>query len=200
MPICVSSISLEDFYISAVEGVDLIEIGNYDIFYQQGIFLSKQDILNLAKEALKLFNGLDICVTIPYTLSLNEQIQLSCQLEFLGIQVLQTEGLKIESVRKYNKLTELIDTSLPVLSSTYAISKAVKIPVIAASGVNCSIASLAILYGASGIGIGTSVMNCSNSLSKFIYIAEIFNSINSKKITSDENIVSSTENCSSLFA
>lgn len=178
----------------------MIEIGNYDIFYNQGIFLSKQYILNLAKQALKLFNGLDICVTIPYTLSLNEQIQLSCQLEFLGIQVVQTEGLKIQSSIKYNKLTEAIDTSLPVLSSTYAISKAVTIPVIAASGINCSIASLAVLYGASGIGIGTSVINCSNALSKFIYISEIFNSINSKRIISNGNRVSSTENCSSLLA
>lgn len=200
MPVCVSSINLEDLYLSAVEGVDMIEIGNYDIFYQQGIFLSKQYILNLAKEALNLFNGLDICVTIPYTLSLNEQIQLSCQLESLGIQVLQTEGIKIQPVLKYNTLTELINNSLPVLSSTYAISKSVKIPVIAASGVNCSIASLAMLYGASGIGIGSSVINCSNSFSKCIYIAEIFNSIHSKKTISCDNIVSSTENCSSLFA
>jgi len=178
----------------------MLEIGNYDIFYKQGIFLSKQYILNLAKEAIKLFNGLDICVTIPYTLSLNEQIQLSCQLESLGIKVLQTEGLKIKSITEYNNITELINTSLPVLSSTYAISKTVKIPVIAASGVNCAIASLAILYGASGIGIGTSVVNCSNSLSKFLYISEIVNSINSNKIISDYNIVSSIENLSSLFA
>ncbi len=177
----------------------MLEIGNYDIFYKQGIFLSQQYILNLAKEARNLFNDLDICVTIPYTLSLNEQIQLSCQLEFLGIQVLQTEGLKIQSPVKYNKLTELINISLPVLSSTYAISKAVKIPVIAASGVNCSIASLAMLYGASGIGIGNSVINCSNSLSKFIYISEIFNSINSNNIILNDNIISSTQNCSSLF-
>jgi len=178
----------------------MLEIGNYDIFYNQGIFLSKEYILNLAKEAIKLFNGLDICVTIPYTLSLNEQIQLSCQLEFLGIQVLQTEGLKIQSDSKCNKLTELINAALPVLSSTYAISQAVKIPVIAASGVNCSIASLAMLYGASGIGIGNSVINCSNSLSKFIYISEIFNSINAKNIISDDNRVYSTHNCSSLLA
>eukprot|EP00171_Calliarthron_tuberculosum_P000260 IDg260t1 len=41
----------------------------------------------------------------------------------------------------------------PVLSSTYAISKAVSIPVIASSGVESILSSLALLYGASGVGV-----------------------------------------------
>lgn len=49
--------------------------------------------------------------------------------------------------------------SFPLLSSTYAISKSLNVLVIAASGINCVAASLALLYGVSGIGIGMSLMS-----------------------------------------
>lgn len=177
LPICVSSISLKDLYYSAIAGADLIEIGNYDFFYQQGIFLSRQHILSLARNALNLFPGFDICVTIPYTLSLNDQIDLSCQLENLGVQILQTESLKIKSEIENLNLTQLINMASPVLSSTYAISKVVKVPVIAASGINYILASLAMLYGASGIGLSTSIINCYKSCDKFNYMKEIMKSL-----------------------
>ena len=199
LPLCVSSISLNDLYYSAIAGADLLEIGNYDFFYQQGIFLSKEQILNLSKEALKVFPGLDICVTIPYTLSLKEQIQLSCQLEEIGISILQTESLKVKSVLKYSSLTELINIATPVLSSTYTVSSAVKIPVIAASGVNSLVSSLAILYGASGIGIGSSVMDCIMSLEKCCSIQKIINVMKVDNKLSSFSFVSSIQDHSKLL-
>lgn len=199
LPLCVSSISLNDLYCSALAGVDLLEIGNYDFFYQQGIFLSKEQILNLAKEAINVFPGLDICVTIPYTLSLDEQIKLSYQLEDAGIPILQTESLKIKSKSKYSSLTELINTATPVLSSTYAISKVVKIPVIAASGVNSIVTSLAVLYGASGVGVGTSITNCQMSLFKCNGIKQIINAMYAYKKFSSVNFFSLIQNYSNLL-
>ena len=200
LPLCVSSISLHDLYVAATEGVDLLEIGNYDFFYQQGLFLSHTHILNLAQEATKLFPGLDICVTIPYTLSLSEQIQLACQLESIGVKILQTESLKIKSKSTYCSLTELIGVAIPVLSSTYAISQAVNVPIIAASGMNCLLASLAMLYGASGVAIGTSLADCSSSLLKFAYLKETMASIQASKVMSPSNTISSIYTSSGLLA
>ncbi len=187
LPICVSSISINDFYKCAVEGVDLIEIGNYDVFYQNRVFLSKQHILHLAKETRRIFPLLDICVTIPYILSLQEQIDLACQLEHIGIQILQTESLKLKVSCETISLTELINFSIPVLSTTYAISKAVNIPLIASSGMNIMTATLATNYGASGVGMGYSINSCYNRLSRYNYIKEVINSMIVKENSSRSN-------------
>nr|AYR05921.1 hypothetical protein [Lithothamnion sp.] len=200
LPICISSISLQDLCNASLEGVDIIEIGNYDYLYDNEIVFSRKQILGLAKEAIKLFPNLDICVTIPHTLSLNEQIYLSCQLEQLGIKILQTEGINIKSRIKSSSLTEFISKAYPSLSATYAISQTVKVPVIASSGINLVSASLAILYGASGIGISTSVKNCTDIHAKSIYIKEIMNSMKERNIISPSYYLSSIQNVNNLVA
>lgn len=191
LSLCVSSISVHDFYRCALQGVDVLEIGNYDFFYYNRLFLSQEHILNLAIEVRRLFPCLDICVTIPYSLSLDEQIQLSCRLEDIGIQILQTESLKLRLDGANSSLTTLLNIVLPVLSSTYAISKAVSIPIVAASGMNSVTALLAMLYGASGIGLGSSVMYYQKMLSRYIYIKEVIRSIQEGPITSSSNMVNS---------
>ena len=190
LPLCVSSISLHDFYKCALEGVDVLEIGNYDFFYQNRLFLSKEHILSLANEVRRVFPDLDICVTIPYTLSLEEQIQLGLNLESIGVQILQTESLKSKLELQNFSLTESIMMAFPVLSSTYAISKSVNIPVIAASGINCVTGSLALLYGASGIGIGASLMSYHSLSSRYIYLKQINSSVQANKIASFDNVIS----------
>lgn len=198
LPICVSSISLQDLYVASLEGIDIIEIGNYDYLYNNKIVFSHQQILSLAKEAIKLFPNIDICVTIPHTLFLNEQIYLSCQLEQLGIKILQTEGISIKSDLKSSSLTEFISKAYPSLSATYAISQAVKIPIIASSSMNLVSASLAVLYGASGIGISTSVKDCISTHAKSIYIQELMNSIKKKNAISPSYYLSSIQKINNL--
>ena len=160
-----------------MEGVDLLEVGNYDIFYHSRYFLSKQHILHLAKEVCRIFPSLDVCVTIPCILSLQEQLDLACQLEHIGVQALQTEGLKIKTDHSIISLTELINLSVPVLSTTYAISEAVSIPVIASSGMNIITATLATCYGASAVGMGYSIKSCKDKFTRYEYIKEVIDSI-----------------------
>lgn len=187
---------MSDLYDCAVEGVNIIEIGNYDYFYQQNIEFSSTHIFSLAREVIDILPELDICVTIPSILSLDEQINLSIKLEDIGIQMIQTESLSVQ--KKHTTITTLIKDALPVLLSTYAISRNVNIPVITSSGINSILASLACTYGASRVGIGTSVKNYSNILMKSIYIQEIIDSIDKKKIVSSMNILSSVKSLSRL--
>lgn len=128
-------------------------------------------------------------MTVPYSLSLYEQIQLARELENIGVQILQTEGLKLQARMDNSCCTELVNRSFPVLSSTYAISKAVKIPVVAASGMNIVTASLAILYGASGIGMGSSILNHSGILSRSTYLKTVMKSLQSISKVSHSNKV-----------
>lgn len=191
LPICVSSIDPEELYNASLEGIDVIEIGNFDYLYSKSVAFSKSQILNLAREVVHMFPFIDICVTVPHVLSLNEQVQLSCELEEMGVKILQTEGyhakaveLSSQSEKETEPLANLIGDASSALTSTYVISKAVKIPVIAASGINILSAPLSILYGASGIGIGTAVRNNKTSLGMSKYIREVINSMEQDKINS----------------
>ena len=142
---------------------------------------------------------LDICVTIPYSLSAIEQIQLTSILEDIGIQILQTESLKLRLDLNKISLTELLNLSFPVLSFTYIISKAVKLLIIASSGMNSIVSSLAVLYSVSGIGVGSLVANCSNLLSKYRYIKESIYSLRGVNMKSCISIASSMQVCNSIL-
>ncbi len=129
---------------------------------------------------------------------LNEQIYLSCQLEQLVIKISQTEGVKLKSTIKSSSLTEFMIKSYPSLSATYAISQAVKVPVIVSSGINLVLASLAVFYVAFGIGIGTLVKDCINIHVKSIYIQELRNSLKKTEILSSSYYLSSIQNLNNL--
>nr|YP_009297980.1 hypothetical protein Plocam_082 [Plocamium cartilagineum]AOM67918.1 hypothetical protein Plocam_082 [Plocamium cartilagineum] len=179
-PICVSSIDPIALYECKIAGADILEIGNFDIFYKKGIFFSKSQIKNLVKETQRLVKENDLCVTIPHILSLNNQIDLSISLQDLGVHMLQTEGIStknyINQVTKLSIISSIYKASAS-LSSTYAIAKSVSLPIISSSGMSALSAPFAIYYGASGIGI-CSALNSFKTVSEiYIYLNEIVSSL-----------------------
>nr|YP_010196725.1 hypothetical protein LKZ11_pgp154 [Gracilaria cliftonii]UAD84529.1 hypothetical protein [Gracilaria cliftonii] len=84
-PLCVSSIEPLELLDCVMKGADIVEIGNFDIFYDRKIYFSSQQILNLAKETRNLMPNIPICVTIPHTFLLSEQIHLAILLEKIGV-------------------------------------------------------------------------------------------------------------------
>nr|ARW60153.1 hypothetical protein [Laurencieae sp.] len=184
IPICVSSISPIDLYNCAVAGADLIEVGNFDSCYKKGIYMSSCEISQLCRELRSLMDNIDLCVTIPYYLPLSEQIKLAQDLEFMGVNIIQTEAFFIK-----NKLHRLNlnhshifqSTSLSYLSllSTYFISEHVRIPVITSSSINAFSSPMALLCGASGVGVGSVVQNQYDLLQMSNYVKALRYSINS---------------------
>ncbi|KAK4361312.1 hypothetical protein RND71_020264 [Anisodus tanguticus] len=59
----------------------MVEIGNYDSFYEKGLVFSPEQILNLTKETKRLLPSVILSVTVPHTLSLPDQVKLAEQLE-----------------------------------------------------------------------------------------------------------------------
>ena len=117
-----------------------------------------QDIKNISRQIKTNYPEVTICTTLPYTLSIKEQIELGKFLEYIGIDLIQTEGTinnKSVNTRTNLKLQKVNSTLL----TTYNLSKLVNIPIIAASGISKSNAKSALLYGASGVGIKTAVSN-----------------------------------------
>lgn len=175
-PICVSSIDPIALYNCKIAGADILEIGNFDIFYKKGIYFSKSQIKNIVKETQQLVEENDLCITIPHILPLNDQIDLSISLQDLGIHMLQTEGISTKNY--FNQITNssIISSIYKVsasLSSTYAIANSISIPILSSSGIDALSAPLAIYYGASGIGVG-SALNSFTTVSEIsIYLNEI---------------------------
>lgn len=193
LPICISSINPLELYNCVLAGADLVEIGNFDCFYnnKENINFSLSKIIYLAEEVRNLIKDKDICVTIPYYLNLYDQVNLSKQLENIGINILQTEGFYSDSkMLSDNLLLDSINNSIAPLSSTYAISSVVDIPIITSSKVDHISSSFSILCGASAIGLGSNIFKQKTIYGMSCYIDEIHNSLDYNFIYSEDTILS----------
>jgi hypothetical protein len=186
IPICVSSITPSEFVGAVEAGADMIEIGNFDGFYDCGMKFSAEDVLKLAREARQLLPNVPLSATIPHTLSLNEQICLAKSLETAGVDIIQTEG-KVAGLERSqgNGVTEMIEIAVPALASTYAISRAVSIPVMASSGLSDVTAPLALSAGAKGIGVGSAVHRLKNKEQMILAVRAIANAMGRPSCSTD---------------
>lgn len=156
LPICVSSVDPSAFRSAVEAGAKMIEIGNYDSFYDTGIEFSSEKILKLTKETREMLPDITLSVTVPHTLSLLDQVRLAELLEEEGADIIQTEGGKCSSPTKPGVLG-LIEKATPTLAAAYSISRAVTIPVMCASGLSSVTAPMAVTAGAAGVGVGSAV-------------------------------------------
>ena len=173
LPICVSSVDPKSFINSVKAGASLIEIGNYDSFYEQGITFSEEKVLNLTKETKDILPNVPLSVTVPHTIPIHRQVDLALKLVFEGADIIQTEGGK--SSNPYNAgIQGLFEMSVPTLAATFAIYKefekqSIYIPIMSASGLSEVTCPLAISCGASAVGVG-SVVNKLDDLISMIAI------------------------------
>lgn len=156
LPVCVSAVEPQ-LFVSAVEaGADLIEIGNFDSFYAQGINFSAEDVLSLTRETRTLLPNVLLSVTVPHTLPLDEQVELAQKLVVAGADIIQTEG-GTSSNPNHSGILGLIEKASPTLAAAHAIARAVDVPVLCASGLSDVTAPMAIAAGASGVGVGSAI-------------------------------------------
>ena len=156
LPICVSAIDPEAFLAPVAAGATLIEIGNFDAFYAQGLKFEAKDVLTLTQRTRELLPHIMLSVTVPHTLPLNEQVQLAEDLVAMGADIIQTEG-GTSTQPVHPGTLGLIEKATPTLAAAHAISRAVRIPVLCASGISDVTAPMAIAAGAAGVGVGSAV-------------------------------------------
>ena len=156
LPICVSAVDPEAFLAPVAAGATLIEIGNFDAFYAQGLRFEANDVLALTQRTRELLPHIMLSVTVPHTLPLNEQVQLAEDLVAMGADIIQTEG-GTSTQPAHPGSIGLIEKATPTLAAAHAISRAVRIPVLCASGISDVTAPMAIAAGAAGVGVGSAV-------------------------------------------
>lgn len=176
LPICVSAITAEAFVAPVTAGADLIEIGNYEAFYSQGLNFSATDVLALTADTRKLLPTITLSVTVPHKLPLDQQVQLAVDLEKAGANIIQTEGA-VSSNPSHAGVLGLIEKAAPTLAAAYEISRAVSIPVLCASGISSVTAPLAIAAGAAGVGVGAAVNRLDNEVAMIAVIRSLVESL-----------------------
>ncbi|MGB3789939.1 MAG: DUF561 domain-containing protein [Phormidesmis sp.] len=163
LPICVSAVEPERFVSAVAAGADLIEIGNFDAFYAEGRRFEAAEVLALTKETRSLLPDTLLSVTVPHILTLDAQVVLAEALVEAGADIIQTEG-GTSSAPTHSGTLGLIEKAAPTLAAAHAISHAVSVPVLCASGLSDVTAPMAIAAGASGIGVGSAVNKLNNPL------------------------------------
>ena len=163
LPICVSAVEPDRFVTAVEAGADLIEIGNFDTFYAQGRRFEGPEVLALTKETRSRLPHITLSVTVPHILTLDAQVQLAEALVAAGADIIQTEG-GTSSTPAHSGTLGLIEKAAPTLAAAHAISRAVSVPVLCASGISDVTAPMAIAAGAAGVGVGSAVHKLNDPL------------------------------------
>lgn len=181
LPICVSAVEAEAFLAPVVAGADLIEIGNFDAFYAQGRRFEAPEVLELTRRTRALLPHITLSVTVPHILALDEQVSLAEALVAAGADIIQTEG-GTSSQPAHSGTLGLIEKASPTLAAAHAISRAVTIPVLCASGLSDVTAPMAIAAGAAGVGVGSAVNRLDNALAMVAVVRQLAESIQAARV------------------
>lgn len=189
MPIFVSSIKPQDLAMSIAMGADAIELGNFDALYKNGISMTGSQVMDLVRETLSMINKEDIffSVTIPGNLDISEQISMARELESMGIDLIQTEG-HYSNTDIPSGVRGLVERAELTISNTIEISRNVDIPVMTATGINPTTASLAFAAGASAIGCGSCVNKLDSEIS-MIAVSKSLVEIANRNIVREHQLV-----------
>jgi thiamine monophosphate synthase len=163
LPVCVSAVEPELFVAAVAAGADMVEIGNFDSFYPQGIMFGAEEVLELTRRTRALLPQVVMSVTVPHVLPLDQQEQLAGDLAVAGADLIQTEGGTSAKPFSAGSLG-LIEKAAPTLAAAHGISRAVSLPVLCASGLSAVTLPMAIAAGASGVGVGSAVNKLNDEL------------------------------------
>jgi len=177
LPICVSAVE-PDTFVSCVEaGADLIEIGNFDTFYAQGIRFEATEVLALTQQTRQLLPTITLSVTVPHILPLDEQVELASALVEAGADIIQTEG-GTSSNPSHSGTMGLIEKATPTLAAASSISQAVSVPVLCASGLSKVTVPMAIAAGASGVGVGSAINQLDDEVAMIATVRGLVEALN----------------------
>ena len=158
--------------------VDAIELGNFEMLYEQGLTMTSSQIISLVEETLSLIKDhrseILFSVTIPGMLPISEQISLARKLEDLHIDLIQTEGhvsTELNTVLEGTRM--LLNNAELTLANTIELSKNIELPIMTSSHINTVTAQLAFAAGASVIGCGSCINKLETKISMLAVISNL---------------------------
>ena len=186
LPICVSAVEPKLFIDSVKAGAVLLEIGNFDSFYEKGITFCPEQIIALTKETKDLLPESPLSVTVPHNITLDKQVELAVELVKEGADIIQTEGGK--SSKPFSSGVQgHFEKAAPTLAATFSISQEfvknnINIPIMSASGLSEISCPLAIASGASAVGVGSVVNRLDNLIAMIAVVRALKESLDNSLI------------------
>jgi len=181
LPVCVSAVEPDKLVAAIAAGADLVEIGNFDSFYAQGIRFEAAEVLAITRETRRLLPSATLSVTVPHILELDQQVQLAEALVKAGADLIQTEG-GTSSAPVHAGTLGLLEKAAPTLAAAYEISRGVQVPVLCASGLSSVTVPLAIAAGASGVGIGSAINKLSSEVEMIAVVRSLIEALAVNKV------------------
>ena len=181
LPICVSAVDPELFPAAVAAGAEMVEIGNFDSFYPQGIVFGAAEVLELTRRTRALLPEVVLSVTVPHVLPLDQQEQLAVDLAAAGADLIQTEGGT--SARPFSAGSlGMIEKAAPTLAAAHALSRAVELPVLCASGLSAVTVPMALASGAAGVGVGSAVNRLNDELAMVAVVRGLREAIDQRAV------------------
>jgi len=189
LPIFVSSIHPFELLDAVKWGADAIEIGNFDALYKENRSFSAEEVYDIVLETMSLVSKYDIftCVTIPGNIDVSEQIELAKKLEILGVDLIQTEGLK-QSSDSTNPSAHLVSYAQATIANTLELMHHISTPIMSASGITAQTTPLAFASGASAVGVGSAVNKLNSEVEMAATVMAIVGSISHRNSINHEMV------------
>ncbi len=194
LPIFVSSVHPFELLNAVQWGADAIEIGNFDALYKKGQTFSAQEVYDIVLETMGLINNYEVftCVTIPGNIEISEQIALAKKLEILGVDLIQTEGLKASSTST-NPSAHLVSFAEATIANTLELTQHTILPIMSASGITAKTAPLAFAAGAAAVGVGSAVNKLDSEIAMSATVMAIVSSVSHRNSINHEIVRSERE-------
>lgn len=181
LPVCVSAVEAQLLADAVEAGADLVEIGNFDSFYAQGRRFEAPEVLALTQATRQLLPNTTLSVTVPHILTLDEQVQLAEALVEAGADIIQTEG-GTSATPNHAGILGLIEKAAPTLAAAHAISHAIAVPVLCASGLSDVTVPMAIAAGASGVGVGSAINQLNDQVAMVAAVRSLVEALGSQQV------------------
>jgi hypothetical protein len=188
LPICVSAVDPQLFVPAVEAGADLIEIGNFDSFYDRGLRFEAEEVLALTQATRALLPEITLSVTVPHILALDLQAELAQALVAAGADIIQTEG-GTSAMPHHPGTLGLIEKAAPTLAAAVAISRAVDVPVLCASGLSDVTAPMAIAAGAAGVGVGSAINKLNDRVAMIATVKSLVEALASSRGASVQSFI-----------
>ena len=182
LPLFVSSIDPLKLIAAQSLGADVLEIGNYESFYKEGMMFTPSAILEILQFVKKSVpKDVVICCTVPATLETENQLKLAKDLAIAGADIIQTEGFAPDIPDTERKDQSYLDILKATSTLTNTIELRKVLPnanIITASGITPTTAPLAISMGANGIGVGNYINSLTTQAEMTKRVKEVVGSVN----------------------
>lgn len=176
VPVFVSSTDPKELIAAATAGADVLELGNFDAMYREGIEPTAAAILGWTREVkAAVGDAIPLCVTISGRLPLAEQLDLATQLQAAGADLIQSEG--VVGTEDASDVGRAIASITSALANAAEIRKVIEIPLFVAGGINPLNAAFAIAAGAQGVGIGRAIRKAATHADRVQLIREVLQAL-----------------------